>query len=72
MRVLKHSIVSFISHARDGFNKIYKYKIPDRAKNKWLASHTSRPNNIDDESKLFLLFYICPVLIFYVLYNSLS
>ena len=34
MRILKISIVSFIAHDRDGFNKINKYKIPDGAKNK--------------------------------------
>ena len=46
MRMLKISIVSFINHARDRFNKIYKYKIPDGAKNKWLASHTSKLGHI--------------------------
>ena len=44
MRILEISLISFISHTRDGFNKIYKYQISDGAKNKWLASHTSRHN----------------------------
>ena len=39
---MRISIISFISHARDRFNKVYKYKITGWSKNEWLPSHTSR------------------------------
>ena len=40
-KILEITIVSFILHIIDGFNKTYFLHIPDRAQNKWLASHTS-------------------------------
>ena len=63
MRILKISIISFISHARDGFKKIYKYKILDWAKNKWLASHTSKHWSKMFEKNLPMLARGCYIII---------
>ena len=51
MRILKISMISFISYARDIFNKIYQYQISDGAIKKGLASQTSRQwlHNVEEE-----------------------
>ena len=47
MRILRISLISFICHARDGFNKLQKYKIPDGPKNKTVGpQECSQPSKI--------------------------